>query len=156
MSEIERIVAAIDRDDDGRRRVSPTGTGPARFERDATEDRDDTRRPPRLPGSEEWRGKQRAEDAKLVQMMQWAFLPSSTNDGNYFCRLCSFRTDSAEVSVSHIEDAWYAGLRLQEHYEMLSSPDMVDAFPPTLRDEARRRVAEDKHFLALSLVRRER
>jgi hypothetical protein len=152
MSEIERIVAATERDENGRR-ISPTGQGPARFERDETEDRTDAR-PPSVPGNEKWREeqreKQRKEDEKLTRIAVWAF-----NDKT-FCRLCGFTARSAGEAVGHIEDAWDTGLKLQQHYDLLSEPGMSKTVPESMLNEARRRVNEDSHFRALSLVRRER
>jgi hypothetical protein len=146
MSEMESIVAAQERDEDGKR-IRPAGQGPSQFERDETADaadnapvgsRADLR--PSIRNKLDHELEQGAEEKRMTRVAVWAF------DGTAFCRMCGFRAYSPDGAVQHIREAYEQGQKLLEHYQTLADPEMSELIPETMVNEARYRLVQDKHY----------
>lgn len=149
MSEIERIIAAQERDEHGKR-VKPTGHAPGNYEaKDTTADSADATRS-YTPNKKTWTEAKEAELEKITKMAVWAFNDTTS------CRLCGFTANSAEQAIQHIEDAWDSGLKLQEHLDKLLAINEDMPIPADFLGQARKKVVDDKHFSALVITRNER
>jgi hypothetical protein len=167
-SEMERIVAAQDRDENGKR-ITPTGRGPTFDEQDGSvfvtrKQLESNReiRPPAVPSKEDWAEYHRGERKKTFNMVTWAFRASAegvipTNDnGAAECRCCGFLAGSPWEAERHIEEAWEAGKKLKEHFYSLLAINETTRIPSDFIGQARKRVVHDQHFMALAVARNRR
>ena len=169
MSELERITAARDRDEDGRR-VTPQGQGATQFEVDMTGDSADTA----APKSDSSRAyvinrldhelEERAKDEKIAEVARQVFVDISPTAESIVrvlrCKLCGFKTGLWNEAADHVWNALGTGFRLQDRYLSLLEDDEGDisAIDPEgiVIGEARGRLVSDKHFGAITTLLRRR
>lgn len=148
MSEMERIVAAQDRDENGSRCTGGEGAGPTEMEQDTSADKADF-------GSFDVKSTKadlRAEylDDKAFQRFEenmeaaGEYFAETAPDGTRRCRLFSCRVslNSIEDRERHLWQAYDRGHRQYGRLELLKEANA----PQDLIDEANRRFQNDSHF----------
>jgi hypothetical protein len=116
VSEMERIVAAQDRDEDGRR-VKPTGQGPDV----SVDEKTDVKAEPFDRGAAREYIRGRLDDDldakklndKISEIAQWAFFSLTGYAG---CRLCGYQGHTTQGMEDHVWGAYERGLRLESSY----------------------------------------
>ena len=144
MSEMERIVAAQDRDENGRR-VAPTGAAPTQMEQDSATDSetfDVKTAKADLRAQHMDEEKFRKYEETLTAVGEW--LAETLPNGLRRCRLrdCRRLLNSAEDRERHVWQAYDRGHRQHEYIERLKDANA----PQELIDEANGRLQNDWHF----------
>jgi hypothetical protein len=137
MGEMERIVAAQERDEECGRRIGPGGRGSDKFEKD-----DDSTEPvynsPRSSIPAWYVAAGEEMDVVMVRLVAKFYT------GNR-CQLCG--VSWLDDPLQHFWNEYEQGLKLYRHYKMLSEPEMAEVTPSFLIEEARQKYRLCKHLM---------
>src|SRR5437016_2084271 len=150
-SEIERIVAAQDRDENGRA-VGPEGTGPASFDRpDETVDLADkwAQRGRRISARQ--LADQESTDNKLRALVSEVFDRFGHCHIESRCQYdktpCTFVAKNHNEAVEHLWAEYYRGEKLWDHVNRLSDPDIADTAGTLLIEARKAAIANIHHWV---------
>lgn len=149
MTEIERIIAAQGRDENGRR-VVPTGCGRDADSAEEEQEREIRPAPPGLPREYILSLDEKEEImTDLIARFYNAEMGCSINDKHYEkgqCQLCGAFIPDPSDARQHFWEGYEKGLQLYFHYEKLNDPAIREILAPGMLEEAKRQYMTCEHL----------